>query len=131
MKKLLIAFELLYATCTATIKLSVLFFYLRVFCGRFSSTTKYLVKGVMALVFLWSLGNILQVFLICRPFEATYDDKVVGTCANQVASYIAIGAFNVIMDFFVLTLPIPPIWSLQMPRASKISLTIVFMLGFM
>ncbi|KAM7196287.1 hypothetical protein V8F20_007127 [Naviculisporaceae sp. PSN 640] len=128
-KKLLIAFELLYATTTATIKLSILCFYLRMFCARFSNQLKTIVKGVMASIFLWSVANILQVFLICHPFQATFDDKVVGTCGNQVASYIAIGCFNAVSDLVVLGLPITTLWTLRLKMVHKFCLSLVFLLG--
>ena len=87
------------------------------------------VKLTMAFVLLWTFGNVLQVFLICRPFAATYDVTVKGKCGNQVASYIAIGCFNVVTDVMVLTLPIPTVWSLQMPKITKLGQTAIFMIG--
>ncbi|KAK4215468.1 hypothetical protein QBC37DRAFT_458669 [Rhypophila decipiens] len=129
-KMLLIVFELLYATCTATIKFSVLFFYLRIFSVQVGSTLGKLVQCALAFVTLWTVGNLLQVYLICTPFEASYDDEFVGACGNRIASYIGIGAFNVVADFAIMSLPMSVIWSLQIDRSSKIGLTVVFFLGF-
>jgi hypothetical protein len=78
---------------------------------------------------LWSTANILQVFLICRPFRRTYDPTVVGTCGDQVASFIAIGAFNAITDVMILSLPLKTVWGLQMKPAAKIGITGVFLIG--
>lgn len=129
-KKLLIAFEFLYATTTLTIKLSVLCLYLRIFCQRFSNNLKALVKGAMAFILIWSVANILQVFLICHPFQATFDDNIIGTCGDQIASYIAIGCFNAISDLIVLTLPISTLWSLKLKMIYKICTSVIFLLGF-
>ncbi|KAM7220112.1 hypothetical protein V8F06_004440 [Rhypophila decipiens] len=129
-KMLLMILELLYATCTANIKFSVLFFYLRIFSVQVSSSLGKLVQCALSFVTLWTVGNVLQVFLICTPFEASYDDQFAGACGNRIASYIGIGAFNVVADFFIMSLPISVIWSLQIDRSSKIGLTIVFFLGF-
>ncbi|KAI8397481.1 hypothetical protein FOFC_20787 [Fusarium oxysporum] len=80
----------------------------------------------MGFISLWTLGNVLQVFLICRPFAASYDPTVKGTCGNQVSSFIAIGAFNAITDVLILSLPLPVLWSLQARTSTKVGLTIIF-----
>ncbi|KAK3313020.1 hypothetical protein B0H66DRAFT_384076 [Apodospora peruviana] len=126
--KMLIAYELIYTTTITTVKLSVLFFYLRVFVNK---GLRLGVKLAMGLVLIWTLGNLLQVFLICTPFAATYDPSVHGHCGNQVASYIAIGAFNVATDILVLALPIPTVWSLHMSVTAKLGLTGVFLIGLL
>ncbi|KAL2146434.1 hypothetical protein VTI28DRAFT_3903 [Corynascus sepedonium] len=124
--KMLVAYELIFATSIGTIKLSVLFFYLRVFVNR---GLRMVVKATLVFVMLWNIGNILQVFLICRPFAKTYSLTVEGECGDQVASFIAIGAFNLISDLIILTLPLPTVWSLKMSTPAKLGLTGVFLIG--
>ena len=80
---------------------------------------------------LWTIGNILQVFLICRPFRAIYDPTVKGTCGNRVGTFIAIGAFNWGLDLIILIIPIPVVWKLQTTRPMKVALTGVFCFGFL
>ncbi|KAH8201472.1 hypothetical protein TruAng_004396 [Truncatella angustata] len=126
--RLLVAYELIYATAISSIKLSVLFFYLRMFA---SHSLKRATKVVIAFVSLWSIGNILQVFLICRPFAATYDPTVPGTCGDQVGSFIAIGAFNIITDVIIFFLPIWTIWHLQMKTRAKVGVLAVFLIGIL
>ncbi|KAB5511577.1 hypothetical protein GE09DRAFT_685682 [Coniochaeta sp. 2T2.1] len=125
--KMLVAYELVYACCISTIKMSVMFFYLRVFVN---SGLRLAVKLVMTFVLLWSVGNVLQVFLICRPFAATYDPTIEGAvCGNQVGAFIAIGAFNVITDVIILTLPVPTIWRLKMSGSARLGISAVLMIG--
>ncbi|OIW30687.1 hypothetical protein CONLIGDRAFT_713264 [Coniochaeta ligniaria NRRL 30616] len=124
--KMLVAYEFIFATCISTIKMSVMFFYLRVFVN---DGLRLATKLVIGFVLLWSVGNILQVFLICRPFAATYDPTIKGKCGSQVVSFIAIGAFNVITDAIILTLPIPTIWGLKMSSSARLGLSAVFMIG--
>ena len=126
--KMLVAYELIFATCTSTIKMGVMFFYLRVFVN---SGLRLAIKLVMGFVLLWSVGNILQVFLICRPFAAAYDPSIKGECGNQVGAFIAIGAFNVVTDAMILTLPIPTIWRLNMSRSTKAGISGVLLIGLM
>ncbi|KAJ3943674.1 uncharacterized protein N0V96_006604 [Colletotrichum fioriniae] len=83
----------------------------------------------MGFVMVWTTANILQVFLICHPFEATYNPAVTGKCGNQIASFIAIGAFNVITDIMILTLPISTVWALKMSTPAKLGIIAVFSTG--
>ena len=124
--KMLVAYELIYATSISTIKISVLLFYLRVFVNRGLRTAT---KIALGLVGLWTIGNILQVFLICRPFEKAYSLTAEGTCGNQVASFIAIGAFNIVTDIIILALPLPTVWALKMSTPAKFGLTGIFLVG--
>lgn len=89
------------------------------------------VKVVMVFVALWSVGNILQVFLICRPFAALYDFSISGKCGDQTASLIAIACFNAITDVTILCLPIPTIWALKATTRIKLALTTMFTAGLM
>ncbi|KAK3305421.1 uncharacterized protein B0T15DRAFT_493589 [Chaetomium strumarium] len=126
--KFLVAYELIYSTAISTIKFSVLVFYLRVFVN---DRMRLYTKLALGFVGTWSVGNLLQVFLICRPFRRTYDPTVDGTCGNQIASFIAIGAFNIISDVMILTLPLPTVWSLKMATPAKLGLTGVFLIGLL
>ncbi|KAJ9134133.1 Integral membrane protein [Pleurostoma richardsiae] len=126
--RLLVCYELIFATSTFTVKLSVLFFYLRVFVNRGLRLATQLTLGFVCA---WTLGNIMQVFLICRPFRAAYDTTVKGKCGNQVASFIAIGVFNIVTDIIILTLPVPTIWTLKTGKKVKAALTGVMMIGLL
>jgi hypothetical protein len=110
------------------VKMSIMFFYLRVFVY---TGLRLATKIVMALTLLWTVVNFLQVFLICRPFRATYDITVQGECGNRKQSFLAISAFNIITDFIILLLPIPSVWKLHVPRSTKIALTGVFCFGLL
>lgn len=126
--KLLIAYELIYALAIGFIKLSVLFFYLRVFV---STGFRLATKLSIAFVMLWSIGNILQVFLICYPFEATYNPAISGTCGDQIGSFVALGVSNVVTDALILALPIRTVWMLQASVGTRVGLSAVFLIGLL
>lgn len=89
------------------------------------------VKIVIVFVALWSVGNILQVFLICRPFATSFDPGISGKCGDQTASLIAIASFNAITDVTILCLPVPTIWALKATTRIKLALTVMFTAGLM
>ncbi|KAL2268214.1 hypothetical protein VTJ83DRAFT_3060 [Remersonia thermophila] len=126
--KLLVAYELIYATSIGTVKLSVMFFYLRVFVNR---GLRLATKIFLGFVVAWSFANVLQVFLICRPFAKTYTPELEGVCGNQIASFIAIGVFNIVTDIFIIVMPLPTVWSLKMSTPTKLGLTAVFVVGLL
>ncbi|KAL7796479.1 hypothetical protein V8C37DRAFT_346297 [Trichoderma ceciliae] len=126
--KLTISYALIYTTCISTVKLSVLFFYLRVFPNRQMRIATQIVIGIVGV---WAVANILMFFLICRPFEANYNPAAGGTCGNQVTAFIAVGAYNIISDFVVLTLPLRTIWTLNTKKQMKISLSAIFLAGLL
>lgn len=62
---------------------------------------------------------ILIAFLICRPLAKNWDQSITtGSCGNQRASWIAIGATDILADVCVMMLPIPMLMKLQMPLAT-------------
>lgn len=128
--KLLFAFEMLYTTSISTIKLSVLSFYLRVFFAN--STLFRATKVTMAIVCIWTVANVLQVSIICRTFiKLQWASGLIhkAVCSKHIASYVAIGSFNIITDVVILVLPLPILWKLDTSRATKSGLTIIFFMG--
>jgi len=46
-----------------------------------------------------------------------------------MAFYLAMGSLNLVTDIFVVLMPIPILWSLQLPAARKSALVAVFLLA--
>lgn len=49
--------------------------------------------------------------------------------SEQTTFFIIIGALSTVEEIFILCLPLPVVWKLQMPRHEKIELTILFTIG--
>lgn len=125
-QKLTLAYSIIYTFGISFIKLSILFFYLRVFVGSRFRLITHIAIGIITV---WTAANVLLLFLICRPFAMNYDITIEGKCGDRAAAFIAIGAFNIISDVFILGLPIPIIWNLRAQRKWKLSLTSILLLG--
>lgn len=84
---------------------------------------------VMGMSWLWAASVVLETFLLCRPFNSNWNPNVKATCGDRKGSYVAAGAMNLITDLMVLSLPVPMVWKLKIPRRNKIILFICFGMG--
>ena len=89
----------------------------------------FLFLGLQACI--WSnlvfyLTNMGVLIALCRPREKIWNQYLPGHCYDGNTSYLASGFFNVISDFAILLLPLPALWSLQMPLKRKVMLTAIF-----
>ncbi|KAI1074908.1 hypothetical protein F5B20DRAFT_418294 [Whalleya microplaca] len=125
--KLIMALEMIYASCLCTVKLSMLCFYSRMFKNHRPLQTA--IKAASALVIIWTIANLLQPLLLCRPLRRLWDISAEGTCGDRKASFIAIGSFSIVTDLIILVLPLPAVWKLQMGSRTKLGLTFCFLLG--
>lgn len=74
---------------------------------------------------------IFESFLLCRPFAFTWDKTIPGgVCGDSTTAYLAIAIVNLIIDLMVLVLPMPVLWSLQMPFRKKAAISGILGLGF-
>ena len=104
------------------IKLSVLFFYRRIFVRNRSFR---IVNNILiVLVALWGL-----VFLSLQAILEDDDGHRVRPWASQEWLLLWFAITDVLSDIAVLALPYPCICKLQMSRRFKVELTFVFLLG--
>ncbi|KAG8527122.1 uncharacterized protein KY384_008551 [Bacidia gigantensis] len=110
------------------IKLSILFFYRRVFRGRIFDLLNW---TLITLVVLWTLGFFLvQVFDCGTRFYVNWGRlSDLQKCLSSFKQLLACSISDVIIDIFILILPMPLIWMLHMPPQKKIAVTGIFLLG--
>lgn len=112
-----------------TVKQSYLCFYLRIFPHK---EFRLWVWVCMFLVFGYWLGSMLQIFLICAPFEMNWNPTIPGGhCASYNVAFTAIGCVNMVTDLIIMFLPLPFIRNLQMAVGTKIGLYIIFLIGLL
>ena len=71
---------------------------------------------------------LLQVF-DCVPTERLWNILTPGHCINPKIGPYTSGTINVISDIYVLLVPIPTIWGLNMKLNRKVKLLLIFGLG--
>ena len=110
------------------IKISILLFYSNLFIKRYFLVAAY---TTIAVVSVWCVEQIAASLLLCRPISYHWNTDQEGHCGNVMASCLAGAAINVLTDLVILVLPVPIIWSLNIPLKSKLSLSFIFGLGFL
>ena len=117
----------LYTLAIWLVKLAVLLLFLRLFPKKRERYALYL------MVF-WITGQFVAVTITllagCSPFSKLIDATITtGHCINKNAISISTSGMNVAIDFIILALPLPTVWSLNLPRRQKWALLGVFMMG--
>lgn len=88
------------------IKLSILFFYRRIFRGRVFDILNWI---LISLVVLWSLGFFLVQVFDCRTHFSTNWGLLsdLQKCLSSFNQLLAYSITDVIVDVFILVLPVP------------------------
>lgn len=107
--KLALAQRLVYQLVVGTTKISLCFFYLRIFTDKKGQWVSY---GVMAFVSVYTIGLFLTSLLGCIPTQDIWSLKPKGRCSGSHGRLIVIytsGALNILTDFVLLVFVIPRI----------------------
>lgn len=86
---------------------------------------------IMTMSVFLSLASIMQIFMICRPFAAQWDPKVLGMCGDQVLSFTVMESIGLCLDISIILLPLSFIMGLQMTKWKRIKTILVLDLGGM
>ncbi|KAI8937382.1 hypothetical protein NX059_006586 [Plenodomus lindquistii] len=118
---------LLYSPALAFAKLSILCFYLNLNPAPGFRTGVYF---TMFVVIGSCIGIFISLLAACKPFAKNTDVTVKeGQCLNKVSLYIATGILNIITDIMIIILPIPMALRLQISKARKVMLILLFSVG--
>ncbi|TEY78488.1 hypothetical protein BOTCAL_0048g00140 [Botryotinia calthae] len=118
-----------YDTAISCAKSSVLFFYARIFASA-NKRFMYTILAAQIVVFLWLFSILMMVLFTCVPVQKSWQPEIKGTCLNTNATFLGSAISNIIIDFFILLLPMPILWRLQMRRLQKTLVTGVFVCGY-
>ncbi|GKZ48158.1 hypothetical protein AbraIFM66951_011916 [Aspergillus brasiliensis] len=110
----------------AAFRLATLCLYLDLFRGNWF---RWCTITTMALVTLYWIASVLTIALLCRPIHANWDLTVSRTCGDITKVEFASGSFNLAVDLLIVSLPMPIVWGLNMPKEKKVSVTAAFLLG--
>ncbi|KAF3925151.1 hypothetical protein ABW20_dc0101494 [Dactylellina cionopaga] len=122
------ATQLTFTWAVSLTKFSILLFY-----RRFCTTRTFKISIYLTMLFIgaWTINWTFLIIFQCLPVEAYWrlprsGDRCI-TLQNEL--HLLHGSTNLVTDIIVLLLPIPTVWSLQMPTRQKLTLIGVFALG--
>lgn len=119
-----------YFSQVALLKVSITFFYLRIF-GH--TQIRGLIIGTLILNALVGAVFTVVAALQCRPvsyYWTRWHGETQGTCVDVNVVAWANGAISIVLDFWMITLPFSQLRSLQMHWKKKIGVASMFGVGF-
>lgn len=119
--------SILYVPCLGLAKFSILILYKRLSGLKWFNACVYTIMGI---VISYSISIIFALIFPCQPIAKNWDLSITsGKCIDKAGIYLATAAINVITDFLILTIPIPMVVKLKMPKWQKIGLVCMFTVG--
>lgn len=115
-----------------SIKLSILFFYRRIF-GRWSGFLR-LNRVLMVLIIVWTSVYAVGEILVCGTHPGiawSHHDLADEKCMNHGIFLVSFAASDVFTDLLVIGMPLPFIHRLQISSRQKWGLVAVFSMGFL
>ncbi|KAM3064769.1 hypothetical protein ACMFMG_012082 [Clarireedia jacksonii] len=109
-------------------KLSVLFFYVRVFKVNARFRKALWLTG--ALVVAWALFSVFATLLRCSPARKSWLPDTPGYCMDLYKLWLGNSVASLVVDVIILLLPVPILLQLQSRMARKISIILVFVCGY-
>ena len=68
----------------------------------------------------------------CHPVEFFWNRAIPGGhCLPGNASFLANAVISLMIDIWILLIPIPTVWRLRIPTRQKIALSVIFMIGLL
>lgn len=119
----------LYFIGTTLLKLSLIFFYMRVFPSK---EVQRLLWGTNVFVVLWGTTFVTVAIFQCRPityFWTKWDGFHEGTCLDLDAITMSHAAISIALDFWILGIPLWQLWGLKMHWEKKVGVALMFSVG--
>ncbi|KAI3336280.1 hypothetical protein HD806DRAFT_125 [Xylariaceae sp. AK1471] len=120
--------QITYKTSINLTKSSILLLYLRIFSGV--KWFRWTCLAVLSCVASYCVAVILVTIFQCSPVVAAFDKTITDkSCINNGNFWFANAGFTIATDIIILIIPMPLVYSLQIPRVQKAALIFVFTLG--
>ncbi|KAL4759500.1 uncharacterized protein BDW70DRAFT_161601 [Aspergillus foveolatus] len=107
-------------------KASILMQYFRVFPSRCMRRICWTMIGILVTYGTWA---VLSGFLNCIPVARFWDPTIPGSCLSSKALWFSNASMHIATDLAILVIPIPALYSLDLPRKQKVALIAIFAVG--
>ncbi|OJJ78179.1 hypothetical protein ASPBRDRAFT_37377 [Aspergillus brasiliensis CBS 101740] len=119
--------DVLAAAGLALAKLSVLLFYRRIFAINRAFSIATWILG--AIVVGWFISTACGLIFASHPVVGEWQPWVAHSHIAYKPFWITYGVLNLVLDIVILALPQPLVWKLNLSKARKRQLSLVFLLG--
>lgn len=110
-------------------KCSILLLYMRIFWGiRWSRWTCI---AMITIIATYCVISVMLTIFQCSPVPRAWNKAIPGVCIDNAKFWAANGSFSIATDVIILTIPMPLVYALKVPRVQKAALMFVFALGFL
>jgi hypothetical protein len=115
------------------LKVSMLLDWLHIFVPHKKRNNFYWASQlVMWINIIWYCAGIIRLNLSCTPHSKIWDFTIPGGhCFDNTKWWTATASVNLVSDVVILLLPQTTIWNLQLSRAKKIGVSLVFAMGIL
>ena len=120
---------MIYSPLAMAVKLTLLMFFHQIF--KPNKVIRWLTRIGMAVCTGFYVAIFFATVFLCDPVAKAYNPFVSGKCITATATPYASGVFNIISDLYILILPMPLVWTLQMSKTRKIRIMAVFSIGLL
>lgn len=129
-EKTVYASEIHYPITMTMIKTSIILLYFRLFgVSKWFRMVLYVTEAV---ILSWCIATVLPAIFRCKPVPygwLTPTVEMIGHCTNIDAYLLATSVLNVIIEFWILLLPLSVVWRLRLPTKQKVAVSCIFLLG--
>ncbi|KJZ76354.1 hypothetical protein HIM_04083 [Hirsutella minnesotensis 3608] len=132
MSKVEFAHMLMLPPILGLVKLSFLFFYVRLFVVDKTGKTRIVLSVMIALIIMWIVAFFFAKLFECRlKFWAIWGSPIdlMRECIRTFQLNYAFCITDFITDVLVIFFPIPMIWRLKLSRRKKFATSAIFLLG--
>ena len=120
---------ILFPIAICLIQLSILLFYVRVFTLQ-NFRFRLALLACAGLAVGVCVSQVIPTIFQCTPVAYAWNKAIVGGhCINVHVMWIIQDIFFLVLDIYIVVLPLPMIWNLQIARAEKIAISGIFLLG--
>ncbi|KAK6580792.1 hypothetical protein PZA11_007028 [Diplocarpon coronariae] len=127
--KIIYAIQLTYSTVILFVKVSIVCFYSRLAIP--DSTLRTWSRATIGFLVLFFVASQVTTLVQCLPIEDNWaiTSDVKTKCANTVIYYYVIAAVNIVVDTWILLLPIKSLWYMKRETRERIVFFVLFGIG--
>lgn len=120
-----------YGPAVLFIKLTIFLFFLRVFSP--DPWSRRMIYFGIAMIVMFYTATTIALGSVCIPshHKSWQEAGFASKCRDATIMGHIVGSFNVFSDFYIMLLPLPVIWKLQLPLRRKIGVSAIFLTGLL